>query len=184
MGSRLIALLVLLGIALLGTWATLAQPESAPDLIAALPLPTPTVEIEATAFPSPALAATEHVAPTPEVATSVPTAVPVPTSTTPPQSAGGLVGDVAAGKMGATQCIGCHSVDGSTMVGPSWKAIYGTSVELESGETVIIDDAYLARSITDPLAEIVKGFPPAMPPYTWLTEQQIADIIAYIKSLE
>jgi cytochrome c2 len=198
MGRHLTALLTVLTIALLGTWANLAQPEPEPEpgLVAALPLPTavpspaPEATMIATVAPEPS--ATASTVPTVAVATATPTTVVDFTATatpdlsaeTPSTAAGGLVGDVTAGKMGATQCIGCHSVDGSTMVGPSWKGIYGESVQLESGETVVIDDAYLTRAIVDPLAEIVKGYPPAMPPYSWLTAQQIADIIAYIKSLE
>ncbi len=96
----------------------------------------------------------------------------------------GSVGDVEAGKNLATQCIGCHSVDGTTVVGPSWKGIYGEPVELEDGTTVVVDEAYLATSIKDPTSQIVKGFPPAMPPYSWLTDQQVADIIAYIETLK
>ncbi|MCC6792737.1 MAG: cytochrome c [Thermomicrobiales bacterium] len=95
-----------------------------------------------------------------------------------------LVGDVEAGKTLAAQCLGCHTTDGSTMVGPTWKGLYGHQVELEDGSTVVADDAYLAASIRDPMSQIVKGFPPAMPPYSYLTDQQIADLIAYIKSLE
>jgi cytochrome c oxidase subunit 2 len=101
-----------------------------------------------------------------------------------PVVAGGLIGDVEAGKALANQCIGCHSVDGSQMVGPSWKGIYGHEVELEDGRVVTVDEAYLERAIKDPMSEIVKGFPPAMPPYSYLTDQQIADLIAYIKSLQ
>lgn len=96
----------------------------------------------------------------------------------------GLVGDVEAGKAAATICLACHSTDGKTIVGPTWKGLYGAPVELEDGTTVIADDAYLARSIKDPMSQIVKGFPPAMPPYSYLTDQQIADLIAYIKSLK
>jgi hypothetical protein len=36
----------------------------------------------------------------------------------------------------------------------------------------------------DPLAKIVQGFQPIMPPYNFLSEQDIADLIAYIKSLQ
>lgn len=96
-----------------------------------------------------------------------------------------LAGDVAAGKSLAVQCLSCHSIDGSPMVGPTWKGLYGHEVELEDGSQVIADEAYLYESITDPGAKIVKGFPAgAMPPYgSILSDQNIADIIAYIRSL-
>ena len=69
------------------------------------------------------------------------------------------------------------------MVGPSWKDLYGHEVELEDGTKVIANEAYITQSIKDPTSQIVKGFPPAMPPYAYLTDQQIADIVAYIKTL-
>ncbi len=96
-----------------------------------------------------------------------------------------LVGDVDAGKALASQCLSCHSVDGSQMVGPTWKGLYGSEVELEDGTTVIADVEYLTESIKDPGAKIVKGFPAgAMPPYgSILTDENIQDIVAYIQSL-
>jgi cytochrome c oxidase subunit 2 len=95
-----------------------------------------------------------------------------------------LPGDVAAGQQLATQCLGCHSVDGSTLVGPTWKDLYGKTEQLEDGTTVEVDYAYLEQSIRDPMSQIVAGFPPAMPPYDYLTDQQVADLIAYIASLD
>lgn len=94
-----------------------------------------------------------------------------------------VMGNAENGKNLATQCIGCHSVDGSILVGPSWKDLYGHEVELEDGTTVIADEAYLTQSIRDPMSQIVKGFPPAMPPYAALSDEDVADIIAYIRSL-
>lgn len=94
-----------------------------------------------------------------------------------------IVGNAEAGKLAAVQCLGCHSIDGSTMVGPSWKGIYGETVELEDGTTEVIDVDYLTQSIKDPMSQIVKGFPAAMPPYSYLTDEQVNDLIAYIASL-
>jgi cytochrome c oxidase subunit 2 len=76
-------------------------------------------------------------------------------------------------------------VDGSKVVGPSWKGIYGHEVELEDGTTVTADDAYIHESIVQPQAKIVKGFTSVqMPPFPSMTDQQVADIIAYMKTLE
>ena len=213
MTKRLIALLVLIVIGTAGIWAIVAQDESTstPTAIAALPMMTP-VAASATAASATAPAVTSTAsavtptapAETPSVAPETATAsavTPTAPAETPSASAetatvaaetpsvsaetpAGSVGDVEAGKNLATQCIGCHSVDGTTVVGPSWKGIYGEPVELEDGTTVVVDEAYLATSIKDPTSQIVKGFPPAMPPYSWLTDQQVADIIAYIETLK
>lgn len=119
-----------------------------------------------------------------------PTATPstgAPTATTgaATQPSGGG-GDPAAGQaIAQANCFTCHSIDGSTIVGPTWKGLYGRDVELESGETVTADDDYIRESILDPNAKIVKGFPAAMPTFSGiLNDQQIADVIAYIKTLE
>jgi cytochrome c oxidase subunit 2 len=130
----------------------------------------------------------------PEVAAGTATTTgspPVVLGASPPVSPGAspvvaMVGDVERGRtLALTQCSGCHSVDGSTVVGPSWLGLYGSEVPLASGETVVADEAYLAQSIRDPNSQVVEGFPQnTMPSYSYFTDQQIADIIAYIKSLE
>jgi cytochrome c oxidase subunit 2 len=67
---------------------------------------------------------------------------------------------VAHGKSlyNADGCSGCHSLTGSPGAGPSFKGLAGSTVTLETGETVNADDAYLERAITDPDAQIVKGY--------------------------
>ena len=84
-------------------------------------------------------------------------------------------------------CTGCHSVDGSPGIGPTWFGIYGADVELSDGRTVVVDDAFITESILDPNAKIVHGFPSPspMPIYaTVLTQEDINNIIAYIKTLK
>lgn len=55
-------------------------------------------------------------------------------------------------------CSACHSLTGAAGVGPSLEGSAGRMVTLANGETVTADDAYLERSITDPDAQIVKGY--------------------------
>ena len=83
-------------------------------------------------------------------------------------------------------CITCHSLDGSRVVGPTWKGIYGTEVPLADGGTDTVDDEYLHTAIVDPNAQVHEGYPPGvMQSYeNTLTEEQIADIIAFIKTVE
>jgi cytochrome c oxidase subunit 2 len=81
-------------------------------------------------------------------------------------------------------CIGCHSVDGAKMTGPTWFGLFGSTVELADGTVVVADDAYLSESILEPKAKEVAGYSPSvMPPYA-LTETEISDIIAYLKTLK
>jgi cytochrome c oxidase subunit II len=81
-------------------------------------------------------------------------------------------------------CTACHSSDGTRIIGPTWLGLYGHEVPLDDGSVVIADEAYLYESITDPSAKIVAGFPNIMPDLSeQLTEEQILEIIEYIKSL-
>jgi cytochrome c oxidase subunit 2 len=82
-------------------------------------------------------------------------------------------------------CVSCHSIDGSKLVGPTWKGLYGSRVTIvaEGKETTVTaDDEYLRRSIHHPPQDVVKGFAPQMPRAD-LKEGDVADLIAFIKSL-
>jgi cytochrome c oxidase subunit 2 len=84
-----------------------------------------------------------------------------------------------------TGCLACHAIDGTSGTGPSWKGLAEASRPLETGESVIADDAYLFNSIVDPVVQIVAGFEPVMPTTyaETLTETEINDLVEYIKSL-
>ena len=82
-------------------------------------------------------------------------------------------------------CSACHSVDGSPIVGPTFKGLFGHKVELESGETITADENYIRHSILEPQAQIVKGYQPVMPSFKGkLTDKEITGVIEYIKSLK
>lgn len=82
-------------------------------------------------------------------------------------------------------CLACHTSDGTDSVGPTWLGLAGSDRDLESGETVVADDAYLRESIVDPSAKIVAGFSPIMPEgyEDQLSEEEINELISYINSL-
>ncbi len=82
-------------------------------------------------------------------------------------------------------CLGCHSTDGSVRVGPSFRDLFGSTVELEGGGTATADEAYLRESINRPGAKIVKGFPNVMPEFEGkIPEADLSAVIAYIKTLK
>lgn len=81
-------------------------------------------------------------------------------------------------------CLGCHSIDGSPGTGPTWLGIYERQEELADGSVVTADDAYIEESILNPQAKIVAGFEGVQMPVYEFSEEQIADIIAYLKTLE
>lgn len=81
-------------------------------------------------------------------------------------------------------CTSCHSVNDSTKIAPPWRGLYGTQIELADGTKITVDDEYLIESINIPNAKIVKGYTKgAMPPFN-LTEEEVANLIAYIKSVK
>lgn len=83
-------------------------------------------------------------------------------------------------------CLGCHSPDGSQMVGPTWKNAYGNEVTLKSGKTVAFDETYVKNSVRNPNDQIHKGYPAnVMQPYdkSQISEEDLQALIAYIKSL-
>jgi cytochrome c oxidase subunit 2 len=84
----------------------------------------------------------------------------------------------------ANGCAACHTLDGSKLIGPTWLGLAGSEVELVGGDVVIADDDYLFESIKDPQAKIVDGFESAKMPNYGFTDEQIADIIAYIKTIK
>jgi len=83
----------------------------------------------------------------------------------------------------ANGCAACHSIDGSKLIGPTWLGLAGSEAELSDGSTVVADDAYLYESIHEPQAKIVAGFEGQQMPQYGFSDEQIADIIAYIKTL-
>ena len=77
-------------------------------------------------------------------------------------------------------CINCHAAQAPTLAG-----IYNRPQLLSTGESVIADDNYLRESILNSRAKIVAGYPPIMPSYQGqLSEEQLNDLLAYIKGLQ
>jgi cytochrome c oxidase subunit II len=81
-------------------------------------------------------------------------------------------------------CKACHSVDGSKLVGPSLKDVYGNTFETREGLQIVVDDAYIKESILTPNASIIAGYEPVMTPYAGkLNDQEIEAITAWLKSI-
>ncbi len=79
--------------------------------------------------------------------------------------------------------MSCHGQYAPTLAG-----LYGRPVDIidEEGNhrTVIADEAYLRESILYPNNKLVNGYPNRMPSFkSTLSEEQLLDVIEYIKSL-
>jgi mono/diheme cytochrome c family protein len=103
-----------------------------------------------------------------------------------PQEPGGLApvivttADAASGEKlyKAKGCNACHSIDGTKIVGPTWKGLWGKTEKTSGGE-VTVDLAYVTESILNPMAKIADGYPPAMPP-----QLEIKSIALYMETLK
>jgi cytochrome c oxidase subunit 2 len=85
-------------------------------------------------------------------------------------------------------CLGCHTIDGTVGMGPSFKGIFGEKIAVISNDKpreITVNEEYLRRSMLEPGADIVKGFPNIMPSQKGvLSNEEIEAIIEYIKSLK
>jgi cytochrome c oxidase subunit 2 len=80
-------------------------------------------------------------------------------------------------------CPTCHKEDGTGRC-PSLSGLFGKTVQLAGGKTVVADEAYIRESILQPAAKIVAGYGPVMPTYQGqTTEEDILQLVEYIKWL-
>jgi cytochrome c oxidase subunit II len=100
--------------------------------------------------------------------------------------AGGAEGSMASSGQKLFQqlpCATCHKTDGTGRC-PVLEGLFGKQVLLQDGRTVTVDEDYIRESILDPKAKIVASYEPIMPNFTGLlSEEEIAQLIAYIKSI-
>jgi cytochrome c oxidase subunit 2 len=86
--------------------------------------------------------------------------------------------------VGLQGCGGCHSVDGSDSVGPTWLGLFGSMRPMEDGSSVVADGAYLRNAILNPAVHVVAGYPNIMPVYEGvLSDEDLDAVIEYIKTL-
>ena len=86
-------------------------------------------------------------------------------------------------------CFACHTLDGTKLVGPSFKGIWGAEHTVVTGKEtrkVTVDEEYIKRSIYDPNADVVEGFMKGlMVSYQGqLSEDDIKSITEYLKTVK
>jgi cytochrome c oxidase subunit 2 len=82
----------------------------------------------------------------------------------------------------ARGCSGCHA-GSSNVHAPKLAGIYGRSVQLSDGRTIVADDAYIRDSILQPKRDIVAGYEPIMPSYAGILDDgEVQSLIAYIRA--
>ncbi len=81
-------------------------------------------------------------------------------------------------------CEGCHTIDGTAKTGPSFMGIFGEVHSFSNAANQVVDEDYIRESILDPSAKIRAGYKDQMNSYKGtLTDEQINDLIKFIKSL-
>jgi cytochrome c oxidase subunit 2 len=81
------------------------------------------------------------------------------------------------------QCVTCHSADSQARA-PVLEGLYGSTVHLRGGGTVVADETYIRESILRPAAKIVQGWDPIMPTFEGqVDELDLIKLTAFIKSL-
>lgn len=86
-------------------------------------------------------------------------------------------------------CVACHSQDGSKIVGPTFKGLFGSQRKVTDVQgnvkTITADESYIEKSIYDPNSEIVEGYNKnLMVSYKeQISPEEIKEIVNYLKSL-
>jgi cytochrome c oxidase subunit 2 len=79
-------------------------------------------------------------------------------------------------------CSGCHEPS-STIHAPDLRGLYGRTVHLSDGTSVIADENYIRDSILEPHKQVAAGFEPVMPSFHGqVSEDQVIALIAFIQS--
>jgi cytochrome c oxidase subunit 2 len=81
-------------------------------------------------------------------------------------------------------CNACHNSRPDAR-GPSLANVYGSKLNLTSGQTIVADDAYIRESILNPSQHITQGYAPIMPTYQGqISEEGVIALVEFIKNLD
>jgi len=98
----------------------------------------------------------------------------------PPARSPAAAGEALFTELG---CHTCHKSEG-TALGPNLAGVLGSARKLKDGTMVTADEGYVRESILNPQVKIIEGFLPVMPIFQGrVTEEQVNDLIAYLKTL-
>lgn len=97
----------------------------------------------------------------------------------------------AAGQKGATivattACATCHGADGRGAAASGFDGVWGTTITLDDGTTVVYDADFVTRAIRDPAAEKRAGSATVeMPAYDTaaLSDEDLAAVLAFIEEM-
>jgi cytochrome c oxidase subunit II len=80
-------------------------------------------------------------------------------------------------------CNNCHQPDRSGS-GPPLAGVFGSITTLSNGEKREVDDSFIRQIVLDPASLPIAGYAQVMPSFRGeITEQEMLDLVAYLKSL-
>jgi mono/diheme cytochrome c family protein len=84
-------------------------------------------------------------------------------------------------------CGACHKTDGTSQIAPTWKGLFGKEEKVkENGKelSIKVDEAYIRESIKTPQLKITVGFENTPMPVFPMTDDEVEQVIAYMKTLK
>ncbi|MBU0741976.1 c-type cytochrome [bacterium] len=85
----------------------------------------------------------------------------------------------------ALTCIACHSLDGTKLVGPSFRGLIGSERVFRDGGSALADPDYVRESLLEPQARVVAGFEPVMPSFQGrVGDREVEALVAFMESLD
>ena len=79
-------------------------------------------------------------------------------------------------------CGNCHT-NKDTDRAPTLLGLFGKTRKFTDGSSAVADEAYFRKSLIDPYEKINQGYTNTMQAYNELSEEEILNLIAYVKSL-
>jgi cytochrome c oxidase subunit 2 len=86
----------------------------------------------------------------------------------------------------AKGCLGCHTLDGTSKVGPTFNDLVGrkeTVIAMGQEKSITVDETFIREHILNPGSVLVKGYPPVMPK-TPMSDEELKTIISYMEMLK
>jgi len=82
------------------------------------------------------------------------------------------------------RCASCHTGDGTGRA-PDLGGLFGRTVPLRGGGSIVADEEYIRESILDPGAKVVAGYENTMPTFAGqISQEEIFQIIVWLKTLK
>lgn len=96
-------------------------------------------------------------------------------------------GDVEHGVMlmRTNGCLNCHSTDGTAKVGPTFQGLWGKHEAVTTNgapREVVVDEAYVARSLREPDADLAAGYKAGAMPKLDASDDDVRAIAAVLES--